>query len=79
MAFVSPESVLPRVVEQLRLDINPELVNALSETDFGIWATPEGTTYIDGNIYSTLSEGKYTQQFYSSSRHEERSSGSAKR
>jgi hypothetical protein len=52
LAFVSPAAVLPRIVEQLRADINPRAVNALSELDFGVWATPEGSTFIDGDFYS---------------------------
>jgi len=52
LAFVSPATVLPRIVEQLRADINPSLVNALTESDFGIWATPEGSTFIDGKFNS---------------------------
>jgi hypothetical protein len=39
---------LPRIVDQLRADINPSVVNMLTETDFGVWLTPEGTTYVDG-------------------------------
>jgi len=48
LAFVCPEVVLPKVVEQLRTDINSSAINALSEAEFGIWETPEGTTYVDG-------------------------------
>ena len=42
LAFVSPGTVLPQIVESV--------VNALSESDFAIWATPEGSTYIDGKF-----------------------------
>lgn len=54
LAFVSPEVILPRVVEQLRADINPETINALTDLDLGVWATPEGTTFVDGNDTSHL-------------------------
>ncbi|KAG6915850.1 hypothetical protein DXG01_009609 [Tephrocybe rancida] len=47
LTFVSPESVLPRIMEQLQADINPTVANALTEFDFGVWLTPEGTTYVD--------------------------------
>ncbi|KAG5725284.1 Translational activator gcn1 [Termitomyces sp. T112] len=47
LAFVAPEQTLPRIMDQLREDINPVVVNALTESDFGIWLTPEGTTYVD--------------------------------
>ncbi|THU98405.1 ARM repeat-containing protein [Dendrothele bispora CBS 962.96] len=47
LAFVSPESVLPRIVDQLRDDINVNVLNSLTDFDFGVWSTPEGTTYVD--------------------------------
>ena len=51
LAFVSPETVLPRVMDQLRVDINLDILNSLTETDYAIWKTPEGTTYVDGRSY----------------------------
>jgi hypothetical protein len=48
LSFVSPARVLSRVVDQLRVDLDPNVVNALSETDFGVWSTPEGVPYVDG-------------------------------
>ena len=48
LCFVSPASVLPRVVKQLQADLNPASLNALSDFDLGVWATPEGTTFVDG-------------------------------
>lgn len=47
LAFVSPATVLPRIIDQLRADINPSVVNTLTDADFGVWLTPEGTTYVD--------------------------------
>ncbi|KAI5995298.1 armadillo-type protein [Pisolithus orientalis] len=47
LAFVCPEVVLPRVMDQLRADIDVQSINALTETDFGIYETPEGTAYTD--------------------------------
>lgn len=43
-------------MEQLQADINPSVVNALTETDIGIWLTPEGTTFIDGKYFSAYAE-----------------------
>ncbi|EEB98078.1 hypothetical protein MPER_02478 [Moniliophthora perniciosa FA553] len=37
----------PRVMDQLREDISPSNINSLTEFDFAVWATPEGTTYVD--------------------------------
>ncbi|KAG6810659.1 hypothetical protein H0H92_010871 [Tricholoma furcatifolium] len=56
LAFVAPATVLPRIVEQLRTDIDPAVINALTESDFGIWMTPEGTTYVD--VLASKDEGR---------------------
>jgi hypothetical protein len=50
LAFIAPHVVLPRVMEQLRVDIDAGALNALTEEEFGIWDTPEGTTYVDGEV-----------------------------
>ncbi|KAF9012742.1 armadillo-type protein [Cyathus striatus] len=47
LAFVAPEVVLPRVLEQLRLDLNVETLKSLTELDLAVWMTPEGTAYVD--------------------------------
>ncbi|KAA1470496.1 ARM repeat-containing protein [Dentipellis sp. KUC8613] len=46
LAFVSSDLVLPKLIDQLRADINSG-IQSLTDSDFGIWATPEGTTYVD--------------------------------
>ncbi|KAK0212097.1 armadillo-type protein [Desarmillaria ectypa] len=48
LAFVSSETAVPRIVDQIRKDIDANVINGLSNDDLGIWATPEGTTYVDG-------------------------------
>ncbi|KAI0628364.1 ARM repeat-containing protein [Trametes polyzona] len=47
LAFVAPAVVIPKVVDQVRSDLRAETVNALTDDDLGIWATPEGQTYVD--------------------------------
>ncbi|KIJ11894.1 hypothetical protein PAXINDRAFT_157123 [Paxillus involutus ATCC 200175] len=47
LAFVCPEVVLPRIMDQLRLDVDGAALNGLTEDDLAIWETPEGTTYVD--------------------------------
>jgi hypothetical protein len=37
-----------RALDQLHVDIDPVVVNALTETDIAIWATPEGKTFDNG-------------------------------
>ncbi|KAI0035599.1 ARM repeat-containing protein [Vararia minispora EC-137] len=46
LAFVSPQTVLPRVVSQLKADLVSD-VKSLTDTDFGIWETPEGKMFTD--------------------------------
>lgn len=50
LSFVAPEVVIPQIVEQLRRDINAQELDSLTEEDLAIWATPEGTAYVDGEI-----------------------------
>ncbi|KAF9479098.1 ARM repeat-containing protein [Pholiota conissans] len=45
--FISPATVLPRVVDQLKTDLDPAVLTALTDDDLAIWATPEGTTFVD--------------------------------
>ncbi|KAG2052950.1 hypothetical protein BDR06DRAFT_1055411 [Suillus hirtellus] len=40
-------STLVFIMEQLRANIDPLKINALSEAEFGIWETPEGMMYVD--------------------------------
>ncbi|KAG7093730.1 hypothetical protein E1B28_007382 [Marasmius oreades] len=47
LAFVASDVVLPRVMDQLKQDINQDAINSLTEFEFGVWSTPEGTTYVD--------------------------------
>ena len=52
LAFVAPDSVLLRLIDQLRADINPNVINGLSDSDIGIWLAPEGTTFVNGEEYA---------------------------
>ncbi|KAI0757516.1 ARM repeat-containing protein [Daedaleopsis nitida] len=47
LVFVAPDSVLPRVVNRIRADLKADNVHSLTEEDLGIWATPEGQTFVD--------------------------------
>jgi hypothetical protein len=55
LVFVAPSIVLPRLVEQLNEDIKPDVLNGISDFDLGVWATPEGTRFVDGQ-YQAFSE-----------------------
>ncbi|KAF9234000.1 armadillo-type protein [Melanogaster broomeanus] len=56
LAFVCPEIVLPRIMDQLRVDVDVAALNGLTEDDIGIWETPEGTTFVDGRVPAALSK-----------------------
>ncbi|KAI0657693.1 ARM repeat-containing protein [Cubamyces menziesii] len=47
LTFVAPSAVIPKVVEQIRGDLKAEDVHSLTDDDLGIWATPEGQTFVD--------------------------------
>jgi len=53
LAFIAPDTVLPRVMEQLHADLSLN-INQLTELDIGVWNTPEGQTLIDGRFQSSF-------------------------
>ena len=40
-------------MKQLQDDLDPANLNTLSDFDLGVWATPEGTTFVDGYFLSS--------------------------
>ncbi|KAJ3807969.1 armadillo-type protein [Lentinula aff. lateritia] len=52
LAFVSPGDILPKILEQLKQDIDLDVLSSLTEDEFGIWATPEGTVFVDVLSYT---------------------------
>lgn len=53
LAFVLPGVVLPRVVDQLKVDVATD-IKTLTDEDFGMWTTPEGEPYFDGKLSAGL-------------------------
>jgi hypothetical protein len=51
LSFISPTSVLPQIIQRLQEDLDPEVLNALSDEELSIWAMPEGTTFVDGPFF----------------------------
>jgi len=41
-------------MDQLKADLDPITLNSLTDLDYGIWQTPEGTTFVDGEFLSYL-------------------------
>lgn len=53
LAFVSPGSVVPAFLAQLRADLDEKDVQALGETELGIWSwDQEGVCFVDGESKS---------------------------
>lgn len=71
IAFVAPETVVPRIVEQLKVDINTSAINSLGNDDLAIWKTPEGQTYIDGVLLITTLTFELTSKRHSSTSNDE--------
>ena len=44
---MAPDAVIPKVVDKIRTDLKADVVQSLTDDDLGIWATPEGQTYVD--------------------------------
>ncbi|KAM0756603.1 ARM repeat-containing protein [Meredithblackwellia eburnea MCA 4105] len=47
LAFVSPSTVVPAIVAQLRDDLDVKRLEFIGSTEYGIWATPEGVPFVD--------------------------------
>ncbi|KAK4052868.1 translational activator of GCN4 [Microbotryomycetes sp. JL221] len=47
MALISPRVVVPLVFVQLKDDLDPERLGFIGSTEYGIWGTPEGVTFVD--------------------------------
>jgi hypothetical protein len=54
LAFVAPSLVLPRLMEQLRQDLDPSGLESIGLTEYGIWKTPTGTTFVDGKTHQLI-------------------------
>ncbi|KAI5477515.1 translational activator [Pseudohyphozyma bogoriensis] len=47
LAFVVPLAVVPRLFEQIEDDLAVKHLDFIGPTEYGIWATPEGSTFVD--------------------------------
>lgn len=72
LAFVAPEAVIPRVLEKLKAYLKPVALEALTEEDFSIWTTPEGTLFKDGSSFLLVISTQYVLSSPISSRLEAR-------
>jgi hypothetical protein len=56
LTFVAPALILPRVMDQLRRDLDPAELESIGLHEYSIWKTPEGTLFVDGELF-TLTKG----------------------
>ncbi|SCV68098.1 BQ2448_219 [Microbotryum intermedium] len=47
LALINPTIIIPRLFEQLGEDLDPKKLDFIGNKEFGIWSTPEGTTFVD--------------------------------
>ncbi|GAA5877296.1 hypothetical protein JCM16303_006233 [Sporobolomyces ruberrimus] len=47
LALVQPEKVVPALFAQIEDDLLPAHLDFIGAEEFGIWGTPEGTTFVD--------------------------------
>ncbi|KAI1879333.1 hypothetical protein JX265_002287 [Neoarthrinium moseri] len=47
LAFVAPETMIPKVIEMIRKDLDPQDLNDIGPVEAAIFRTPEGTAFID--------------------------------
>jgi hypothetical protein len=47
LAFVAPETIIPRLLETLRRDLNAEQLHDIGPVEAAIFRTPEGTVFVD--------------------------------
>jgi hypothetical protein len=50
LAFITPEIAIPLLIEQVNVELAPEVYNWITSTDITIYNGSEGTLVIDGNI-----------------------------
>jgi hypothetical protein len=48
LALVRPAEVVPALFTQIEDDLLPAHLDFIGAEEFGIWGTPEGTTFVDG-------------------------------
>ncbi|KAF2147406.1 uncharacterized protein K452DRAFT_314567 [Aplosporella prunicola CBS 121167] len=47
LAFVAPDQAIPRLVEQVKGDLDPQLLSDVGPTEAAIFRTPEGQVFLD--------------------------------
>lgn len=55
LAFVAPDHVVPRLIEQVKADLDASKISTIGEMELCVYKTPEGVPFVDGmSIYSTF-------------------------
>ncbi|KAF8317653.1 ARM repeat-containing protein [Clavulina sp. PMI_390] len=50
LMFIDPETMLPKFLQQIRLDLDRSRLGAITATDLSIWKTEEGVAFIDAFV-----------------------------
>jgi len=57
LALVRPDQVVPAIFAQIEDDLLPAHLDFIGAEEFGIWGTPEGTAFVDGQSNLFISQG----------------------
>jgi hypothetical protein len=59
LAFVAPAVVVPHLFAQLEDDLSVDHLTFIGQQEYGIWATPEGIAFVDGESRSISRRDPY--------------------
>jgi hypothetical protein len=48
LSFISPKAFVPELLAKVKHDLDPEHLDFIGAQERGIWDTPEGTAFVDG-------------------------------
>ena len=63
---------MPRILDQVRDDLNPSTLGAITASDLSIWKTAEGVLFVDGTLCAPNLSAGTSVTFGCSARYEER-------
>lgn len=54
LAFIAPSIYVPEFLSKIREDLDPMQLDFIGVEELGIWQTPPGTTFVDGESTAAL-------------------------
>lgn len=55
LAFIAPSIYVPEFLSKIREDLNPMQLDFIGAEELGIWQTPPGTTFVNGEFTAAFS------------------------